>query len=119
MAKVQTAGEPREALYVEIDHNRLTRLGLPIDALFTSLSVENQVTPAGSVAFDGRRLRIAPRMAFDSVQAVGDMRVGGAGSTEIVRLADIATISREQVETPMQLIRHGGRRGVHRRCIGG
>ena len=110
VAKVQTAGEPYEALYVEIEHNRFTRLGLPIDALFGAISVENQVVPAGSVPFDGRRLRIAPPMAFDSEQALGDMRVGRPGSTEILRLADIAEISREQIETPLQIIRHAGDR---------
>ncbi len=109
VAKVQTAGEPYEALYVEIDHRRFTRLGLSIDNLFSSISVENQVIPAGSVAYDGRRVRIAPEMAFDSESAVGDMRIGRPGSTEILRLADIATISRESVEVPPQLIRHNGR----------
>ena len=34
VAKVQSAGEPYEALYVEIQHSRFTRLGLPIDAVF-------------------------------------------------------------------------------------
>ncbi len=108
VAKVQTAGEPFEALYVEIDHSRLTNLGLPIEAVFSSIAVENQVTAAGSVAFDGRRMRVAPRMAFDSVQALNDMRIGRAGSTEILRLSDLATVSREPIETPFQIIRHDG-----------
>ena len=34
VAKVATAGEPVEAIHIEIDHERLVRLGLPIDALF-------------------------------------------------------------------------------------
>jgi len=70
VAKIQTAGELYEALYVEIEHNKMTRLGLPVEALFSSIAVENQVTPAGSIAYDGRRLRIAPQMAFDSEQAL-------------------------------------------------
>lgn len=109
VAKVQTAGELYEAMYVEIDHNTFTSLGLPIDTLFSNIAIENQVTPAGSVAYDGRRLRIAPQMAFNSVAALGDMPIGGSGSSEILRLADIATIRREQVEVPPQLIRHNGR----------
>ena len=109
VAKVQTAGEPFEAIFVEIDHSRLTRLGLPIEAVFSSIAVENQVIPAGSIAFEGRRLRIAPRMAFDSVQALGDMRIGKAGSTEILRLSDVATITREPIEVPFQIIRHDGK----------
>lgn len=110
VAKVQTAGEPIEAMYVELEHNRLTGLGLSIDNIFSSINVQNQVTDAGSVLFDGRRLRISPRMAFDSVSALGDMRIGAPGSTEILRLSDIAHISREPIETPFQIIRHGGQR---------
>ena len=106
VAKVQIAGEPLEALYVELDHKRLTQLGLPVDAVFNSIAVENQVVPAGSVSFADRRLRIAPQMAFDSEQALGEMRIGRPGSTEILRLADVATISREEFETPFQIIRH-------------
>ncbi len=110
VAKVQTAGEPVEAMYVEIDHGRLTGLGLPIDQVFSAIAVENQVTPAGSIEYAGRRLRIAPVMAFDSVTALGDMRLGLAGTTEVARLADVATITREEIETPFQIIRHGGER---------
>ncbi len=110
IAKVQTAGEPYEALYVDIEHGRLARLGVPVDALFSSISVENQVTPAGSVGYLGRRIRVAPQMAFDSEDALADMRIGRPGSTEILRLRDIATISRGEVEVPPQLIRHNGRR---------
>ena len=94
VAKVATAGEPVEAVFVEVDHERLVRLGLPIDAVFSSIAGENQVTGAGSVAYGNRRLRIAPELAFHSVQAVGDMRIGRPGSTGIVRLADVATVTR-------------------------
>ncbi len=110
VAKVQTNGEPFEAIYIEIDHERLVRLGLPIDAVFSSLSVENAVAPAGSVAYDGRRIRIAPAMAFDSVASVGDLRIGRPGSTEIIRLSDVARITREPIETPPEIIRHNGER---------
>ena len=107
VAKVQTAGEPREAVYVEVDH---LRLGLPMDILFSGIGAENDITPAGSVLFDGRRLRIAPQAAFDSAAAVRDMRIGRPGSTEIVRLADIANLAREPVEEPPEIIRHNGER---------
>ena len=110
VAKVQTAGELYEALYVEIDHQRLTRLGLSIDGIFRDIAVENQVVAAGSVAFDGRRIRVAPQMAFNSVQALENMRIGQPGSTEILRLADIATVTREPVEIPPQIIRRNGER---------
>jgi multidrug efflux pump subunit AcrB len=86
------------------------RLGLPMDAVFRGIGAENQVMPAGSVEYGGRRLRVAPALAFDSTQAVGDMRIGRPGSIEFVRLAEIATITREAVEQPRQIIRHNGKR---------
>ncbi len=110
VAKVSTAGEPQEAVFVELDHERLVRLGLPVEAVFESIAQESQVSGAGSVAYGDRRLRIAPELAFGSVEAVGSMRVGRPGSTEIVRLADIASVSRGPVEVPPQLIRHNGER---------
>lgn len=110
VAKVQTGGEPEEAVFVEVDQVRMGRLGLPMDALFSGIGAENDITPAGSVAFDGRRLRIAPETAFDSAAAVRGMRVGRPGSSEIVRLVDIANLVREPVEAPPEIIRHNGER---------
>lgn len=106
VAKISTAGEPGEAVHVEIDHERLVRLGLPLDAVFGSINMENRVTAAGSVAFGERRLRVAPELAFEDVGAIERMRIGRPGSTEIVSLGDVASISRGAVEVPAQVIRH-------------
>ncbi len=109
VAKVQTAGEPVEAIFIELDQARLSRLGIPIDVLFSSINVENQVAFAGSIAYGGRRLRFAPEMAFASETALADMPIGGAGSGEILRLSDVATLSRGMLDEQPQLIRHNGR----------
>ena len=108
VAKIATAGEPQEAVHVELDNERLVRLGLPVDAVFSSIASESQIIDAGSVAFGDRRLRLAPEIAFDSVQAVGDMRIGRPGSTEILRLADVATLSRGPIEVPPHIVRFQG-----------
>ncbi|MGE0624928.1 MAG: efflux RND transporter permease subunit [Pseudomonadales bacterium] len=110
VAKVATAGVPEEAIFVELDHERLVRLGLPLDAVFQSIGAENRVVPAGSVEYGDRRLRVTPDVAFDSVQAVADMRIGRPGTIEFVRLGEIAHISREAVEDQRQIIRHRGER---------
>jgi multidrug efflux pump subunit AcrB len=110
VAKVTTAGEPLEAVHVELDQQRLVRLGLPVNAVFGSIGAENRVVGAGSVAYGERRLRVAPELAFDSVTAIEDMRIGKPGSTEIIRLGDVARVSRGPVEVPPHIIHHGGRR---------
>jgi multidrug efflux pump subunit AcrB len=108
VAKISTAGEPTEAVHVEIDHERLVRLGLPLDAVFGSINVENTVTAAGSIAFGDRRLRVAPELAFEDVSAIEEMRIGRPGSTEMINLGDVANISRGSVEVPGQIIRQNG-----------
>ena len=110
VAKVQTTGEPPEAIYVAVDHARLGRLGLPMDLLFQGIGAENDIMPPSSTVYAGRRLRIAPPPAFDRASALAEMRIGRPGSSEIVRLVDIANLSREPVEEPPVLIRHNGER---------
>ena len=109
VAKIDTRGVPQEAVYLEIDHNRLTRLGLSIDDLANRIWAENQVIPAGSTMFDGRRLRISQPTAINSVDSLLDMKIGTPGSTEILRLGDIATIERHATEVPFELVRLNGK----------
>ncbi len=110
VAKVSTSGVPEEALFVELDHEQLVRLGLPTDAVFRSIGEENQVMPAASVAYGDRRLRLAHTNAFETEQAIGEMRIGRPGSIEFVRLGEVATIRRGPVEQPSEIIRHQGQR---------
>jgi multidrug efflux pump subunit AcrB len=108
VAKVRAVGVPEEAIFVELDHQRLVRLGLPIDAVLQALASETRVQQAGSLEYDGRRLRVAPEAAFDSAAAVAEMRIGRPGTTELLRVGDIARVVREPVEEPSQIILHQG-----------
>ncbi|MEZ5558936.1 MAG: efflux RND transporter permease subunit [Pseudomonadales bacterium] len=108
VGKVSVAGVPEEAIFVELDQQRLVRLGLPIDAVFQNIGAANLVQQAGSVEYGGRRLRVSPRPAFDSVQAVADMRIGRPGTTEILRVGDVARVTRGPVEQPSQIIHYAG-----------
>ena len=103
VAKVSSAGESIEAIFVEVNQERLVTLGIPIDVLFGSIARENGVISAGSVAFDSRRLMIAPPIAFDSVEAVENMRIGKPGSTEVFKLSEIASISGGLSKCPRRL----------------
>jgi multidrug efflux pump subunit AcrB len=109
VAKVTTAGEPNEAIFVEINEERFVRLGIPIETVFGSIGQENQVIDAGSVAYGTRRVSIAPEVAFDSVKTVGEIRIGRSGTTEVLRLSDIANITRGPIEVPQQITRFNGK----------
>ncbi len=108
VGKVASGGVPYEAVYLELDDARLTRLGLSVEDLGNAIWMESQVVGAGSTMFDGRRLRIAQPGSIDSVDDLRQMKLGTPGSTEIMRLGDIAEIKREPLEVPPELVRLNG-----------
>ena len=108
VAKVSTNGLPFEAIYIEIDEDRLTRLGLSIDDIAGKIFFENQVVGAGSALFDGRRLRIAQPSAIGSVDELKEMKIGTPGSTEMIRLGDVANVTRSSLEAPFEIVRLNG-----------
>jgi multidrug efflux pump subunit AcrB len=108
VAKIDTRGLPQEAIYLEFDDSRLNRLGLSLDDIATRIWSENQIVDAGSAMFDGRRLRISQQSSLGDVEALSNMKIGTPGSTEIVRLGDIATVSRRSVEVPFEIVRLNG-----------
>lgn len=108
VAKVDVRGLPIEAIYIEVPQQRLNRLGLSIDQLQQGLNLETNVTAAGSTRFGDLRLNVAPGIPFSDVGAIQDMQVGQAGSTKILRLGDIANVSRQNLESQFEIIRHNG-----------
>ncbi|MFC3051595.1 efflux RND transporter permease subunit [Kordiimonas pumila] len=108
VAKVSTAGEPEETIYVEVSNKQLIGLGIPVSEVLKTIQSENAVTSAGSIRVDDQRIRVSMQSSFDSVEAIQALRVGLPGSTEQISLTDIATISREPTETPSQFIRFNG-----------
>ena len=51
--KVDIVGEQQERIFVEFSYSRLTMLGISPADIFSALSRQNAVTPAGSVDTDG------------------------------------------------------------------
>ncbi|PKM22300.1 MAG: MFS transporter, partial [Gammaproteobacteria bacterium HGW-Gammaproteobacteria-14] len=109
VAKVMTAGEPDEAIYVEISEERLVSLGLPLETVLNSLQTENAVQPGGSIIVDGRRVRLASKPGLDSVGSIEALRIGRPGSTEQISLVDVAQVYRATTDTPDHLILHNGK----------
>ncbi|WP_333606808.1 efflux RND transporter permease subunit [Arsukibacterium sp.] len=108
VAKVQTAGEPQEQISVEISHERLLGIGLPLQLVINTLQTENAVASAGSVQVGDKRVRLLSKPGLDSISAIENLRIGKPGSTEQLSIYDVASVSRDEVEVPSQLIRYNG-----------
>ncbi|MEA2117672.1 efflux RND transporter permease subunit [Halovibrio sp. HP20-50] len=109
--KVSLGGEHAERIYIEFDRERLRALNIPLTRLQQLLDTQNAVADAGHLKQDGRRFRITPT---GSAANIDDLRglIVSEGNGELVRLSDIADVSRELAEQPQQLYRDMGRPAI-------
>jgi multidrug efflux pump subunit AcrB len=109
--KVNIDGEQREVAVIEISRSRIAELGIDPAQIAEVLGSQNVVVNAGNVRVDGDYLRISPTGVFQSVQQMGDLLIS---STErrLIRLSDIATITREYEEVPRKLYYVNGKPGL-------
>jgi len=108
VAKIETAGERTETIYIEISSDRVTRLGLSTQEIMAIVQSENTLADAGTLTLDGRRIRILSGEGFDSLTQIESLRIGKPGTTEQISLIDIAKIRREPTEIPDHLVRFNG-----------
>jgi multidrug efflux pump subunit AcrB len=109
VAKVTILGVQSEAIYVEISRERAARLGVSVDEVFSNLSQQNSVVPAGEVLVGDHRLAIRPSGEIDSVSAIENIIVSSASADTMLYLKDIATVRRDYRTPPMQIIRYNGK----------
>lgn len=108
VARVITAGEREETIYIDISNERLTTLGIPIEQVINTIQTENTVENAGSLRIGDRQVRLVARSDIDSTALMEAIRIGRPGTTEQISLVDIADIYRQPSELPRHLIRYNG-----------
>ncbi|MBY6030144.1 efflux RND transporter permease subunit [Halomonas denitrificans] len=104
--KVAIAGTVQEQVVVSLDRDRMKALGISPQQLSDLLNAQNVVGDSGHIKLDGLSLSLQPTGEFDSVEALEQLVVGRPGNG-LIRLGDIAEVSRELSDTP-QLLYHAG-----------
>ncbi|MFT4768878.1 MAG: multidrug efflux pump subunit AcrB [Glaciecola sp.] len=105
--KVSIDGEQQEVVYLDMSRSRLAELGIDPAAIAGVLGSQNSVVDAGNVRVGDDYLRIKPTGEFDSVQEIGDVLISSQDRS-LVRLRDIATITRAYEAVPIKLYYHNG-----------
>ena len=101
--KVSLGGEHEERIYIEVDRERLRALNIPLTRLQQLLDTQNAVADAGHLKQDGRRFHITPT---GSAANIADLRalIVSEGDGELVRLSDIADVSRELAASRLKAV---------------
>jgi multidrug efflux pump subunit AcrB len=112
VAKIDYWGVKPEVVYVEMSRTRLSQLGISPQEVYRTLGNQNQVVDAGRVKVGSEFIRFEPTGLFESVEALGDLLVRGGESESLVYLRDVATIRREYVDPPFQIMTLDGKPAI-------
>src|SRR6266699_3377624 len=104
--KVDIVGEQQERIFVEFSYPRLTTLGISPADIFSALSRQNAVTPAGSVDTEGAQVFVRLDGAYTDIDKVRDTPI--VAGKQSFKLSDIAEVTRGYEDPPTFLVRHNG-----------
>lgn len=112
VGRIDFWGFQQEVVYVEFDRAKLARLGLPPAVIFNTISQQNSVTDAGKVQVGSEHIRFRVTGDYESVQDLGDQLLNSGKQGGMIRLKDVATISKGYVDPPQQLLHQNTKQAV-------
>jgi multidrug efflux pump subunit AcrB len=122
VAKIDTFGERTEAIYVELNRDRMSQLGLSPNVIINELRQQNFVTNSGRVKVGSEFITMNPTAGLKTVEQFGAIllseqisvmgfQLGGVGAkrgAKQIYLRDIARIWRGYVEPQDTMIHYDG-----------
>jgi len=107
VGKIDTYGERTEAIYVELNRDRMSQLGIPEDVIINELRQKNFVANSGRVKVGREFITINPTGEITRVEQFGSILISGSGEQQFY-LRDVANVRRGYVEPQNHLIRYDG-----------
>jgi len=104
--KVNIIGEQSERIFVSFSHERLATLGVAPQDIFTALSSQNLLTPAGSIETKGAQIFIRVDGAFDELEKIRQTPITAQGRT--LKLSDVAKVERGYEDPATFQVRNNG-----------
>jgi multidrug efflux pump subunit AcrB len=108
--KIDVLGAQDERVYVEFSTEQLAGLGIDRSALISALQAQNAVTPAGVVQTGDEKILVRVSGAFRSEQDI--LTVNFVANGRIIRLGDIARVTRGPADPAQPMFRVNGRDGI-------
>ena len=110
VSKVDVLGAQDERIYVEFSTHRLAELGLDRMALLKALAQQNAVIPSGVIQTKNEKILVQVSGKFQSEK---DLRqINFVVDQRILRLSDIATVSRGYADPPQPMFRLNGKNAI-------
>ncbi|MFO1397186.1 MAG: efflux RND transporter permease subunit [Burkholderiales bacterium] len=110
VAKVDFIGAQDEKIFIEMSNSKLALLGIEPAQIIATLAQQNVVAAAGVFDTPTDRIYVRPSGAFDSVESIRDLTL--RANDRVVRLGDIAKVTRGYADPPQQKMRWQGREAL-------
>ena len=111
ISKIDILGAQDERIYVEFSEKQLAGLGIDRSELISALQAQNAVTPTGVVQTGNEKILVRVSGAFRSEQDVLAVNFV-AKNGRIIRLGDIAHVTRGPADPAQPMFRVNGRQGI-------
>ena len=106
VAKIDTYGERVEAIYIELNRDRMSQLRIPPEAIANELQQKNLVTDSGRVKVGREFITVSPTGGVRTVEEFESLLI--RGGDQQIYLRDVATVRRGYVEPQNNSIRYDG-----------
>ncbi|MGC2411233.1 MAG: efflux RND transporter permease subunit [Stellaceae bacterium] len=110
ISKIDMLGAQDERVYVEFSTEQLAGLGIDRPALIAALQAQNAVTPAGVVETGNEKILVRVSGAFRSEKDI--LAVNFVANGRIIRLADIAHVTRGPADPAEPMFRVNGKEAI-------
>ena len=104
--KVDLIGAQEERIFIEIDTARLAQLGITTDAIRSAIAQQNAVTASGVINTSDRQIQVRASGVPESLKAIAQIPI--VAGTRMVRLEDLAQVTRGFVDPPQYRMRFQG-----------
>ena len=105
-------GAADEEVLVEIDNAKLSALGLSFQEVVQVLSGLDTKKPIGQISQNGKELLVKSKDNLTNISQVANLPIKVFNDFEIIRLGDIATLSKNPRDPPEELSLFNGERSV-------
>jgi multidrug efflux pump subunit AcrB len=110
--KVVFYGDQNEVVYIEMNREKMSQLGISQQKIYDALKAKNIVSNAGHINLGTEFLPVNPTGEFKSEKEFGELLIGGQGSDRLIYLKDVATIHRGYEDPPRFLLKYDGKPAV-------
>ena len=109
VAKARVEWVPEEQFRIDFDYAQLRQLGVPFHRIVEAINSASGLFPASMMESGDQRMRID--IPLERSEAVlEELLIALPGETSMIRLGDVARVSREETNLPSLIVRHEGQR---------